>query len=152
MKRETKHFIQFILTAVLLVLPACSGEDDTDPPKEDKVGPSTIPNLAPLPTTSSTECPDGTVWTWDNLGEAYLLNYCTSCHSAALGDTERSGAPLTVDFDTPEAVQVWRANIIENISAEKPTMPPTLHVPQEESENFLSWLKCGAPTGDDKIQ
>jgi hypothetical protein len=135
----------------LSLFQSCGGNDDTDPPKEDKKQPASIPNLAPTPALSSTECPDGTVWTYDNMGEAYLLNYCTSCHAAALTDDARHGSPVGVDFDTPEAVQVWRANIIETVSAKKPTMPPSLHVPAKESKKFLSWLNCGAPTGSDNI-
>jgi len=165
-----KKVLKYLMLS--MVFSSCGGgKEDTAPPEVEKVEPTPIPNLVPSPNVSSRECPTGTVWTWDNLGEAYLLNYCTSCHSSALTAEERFGAPENTDFDTPALVQIWRSSMIvavggataaaavgdSNESAAPKTntagtMPPSLHVPAVENKNFIEWLNCGAPAGTDKIE
>ena len=140
------------LIALGLVGFACGGKDDTDPPETDKKEPPPITNINPRQPVSQSECPAGTVWTWDNMGEGYLLNYCTMCHSSHLEDDARRSAPVGADFDTPSAVQIWRANIITRIAGDTANMPPSLHVPAAENTRFLNWLNCGAPSGEDRIE
>jgi hypothetical protein len=152
MKRKSTSAIAFALALTVGLGFSCGGKDDTDPPESDNPDPPPITNANPKKSVSDAECPSGTVWTWNNMGEGYLLNYCTMCHSAHLTDEARRGAPVGSDFDTPESVQVWRANIITRVAGEAPNMPPSLHIPAAETTRFLNWLNCGAPAGQDRIE
>lgn len=142
----------FLIWSIGAIFAACGGSDDTDPPESDKVETPPILNTGTAIPVSQAECPNGTVWTWENAGEAYLLNYCTMCHSQHLEEGDRSNAPLGYDFDTPQAVQIWRASILTSISGEAANMPPTLHAPAAETNKIVAWLNCGAPAGDDRIK
>lgn len=62
------------------------------------------------PTPTGTTCPDPdpttgtTTLTYDNFGQAFMVKYCTNCHSSDLPHSERNGAPIYHDFDTLEGV------------------------------------------------
>ena len=42
---------------------------------------------------------------WAHTGQAFMLNYCTGCHSSHLVASERFGAPSSVDLDTLAGVR-----------------------------------------------
>ena len=61
-------------------------------------------------------CDTGTYLTYDNFGEEFFLNYCTSCHSSHLvkndSINERYGAPVEINLDSPEDIQLHRVKIL----------------------------------------
>lgn len=151
MKQKSKIFTAFsaLLTAVccsVLLLGACSGGDeDYGPDKTEEPEPDQIGNERPLPAPSALLCEHGTYLTYNNFGNSFLGNYCTSCHHSALTEGLRNGAPLEVDFDTSYLAQLWRASILVKAAGEAATMPPSQDVPAQERREFAEWLNCGAP-------
>lgn len=138
-------------SACLVLQTSCGGNEDTDPPVYES-DPVTIPNETAILPESYEECSDGTYWTYETAGEPFLLNYCTSCHSAGLTEEQRNGAPLGIDLDTPEKVQLLRVDILKQITPKNPKMPPSATVAEEPKEWFIEWLRCGAPAGVDQIK
>ena len=63
-------------------------------------------NSAPPPTATRTLCPepDPDTLTWENFGQKFMADYCTSCHASTLPHAQRNGAPLYHDFDTLRGV------------------------------------------------
>jgi hypothetical protein len=70
----------------------------------------------PTPTPTQAKCPDpdpGTL-TWDNFGQKFMADFCTSCHDSVLNHSQRNGAPLYRDCPQPTEQQrmdlsVWLA-------------------------------------------
>jgi uncharacterized membrane protein len=88
---------------------------------------------------------------YENLGQGFMMTWCTPCHHSALvsgGSGEhdpRSGAPEGVDLNTIEDVQLWRDRIMARAIGESPTMPPGGGPTAEDLELMYEWLECGAP-------
>lgn len=58
-------------------------------------------------------CDEGSHLNYDNFGEGFFLTYCTSCHSSSLTTIEsRLGAPLHINLDTPEGIELNRVGIL----------------------------------------
>ena len=51
------------------------------------------------------ECPPDSLFTWENFGQAIMLNYCVGCHSENVPEGSRAGAPIGVDFNTHALTQ-----------------------------------------------
>ena len=100
---------------------------------------------------SGAECPDAQTLDWENFGETFATDYCTSCHSASLTGAARNGAPAGVDYDSLMAVRAG-AEVMDTHAAAGPDsvnqlMPPA-GSPQptlEERELLGEWLACSAP-------
>jgi hypothetical protein len=105
-----------------------------------------ISNTAAVPAPTSLTCPKGTSLTYENFGEAFMLAYCTACHSAHLAGSDRNGAPDGQDFDTANAVKVWRAAILADTAGATPKMPPADNVSPADAASLSEWLNCGAPS------
>lgn len=92
-------------------------------------------------------CPDGgTVATWTNHAQPFLTTWCTSCHSAALPQEQRLGAPAGVDFDTFQGVEAQADRILERAVFTE-AMPP-VGGPSEAGRRLLGeWIQCGLPGG-----
>jgi hypothetical protein len=112
--------------ALLLLLAACSG--DAGP------GDSTPADTAPA-----------ACGTWESVGQPYTLTWCSSCHSAALPEALRYGAPAGLDFDTLEGVRASLALVESASLGDAPRMPASVLTPAAEREAFGRWLACGAP-------
>ncbi len=58
----------------------------------------------PSPTGTTCADPDPatgtTTLTYDNFGQAFMMKYCTNCHSSDLLHSQRNGAPIYHDFDS----------------------------------------------------
>jgi hypothetical protein len=163
----------FAACIAALALTACGGDDEGGdsnpdgpcegfdcPPDDDNNGadnngeapePAELPWALPPDTTASWEdlagrpCPEDNALSWENFGGPLMLNWCTGCHSAALPDGQRAGAPVGVDLDTPEAARQWAARIWARSADGNATMPPW-GGPDEEDRFLLGqWLACGAP-------
>lgn len=94
-------------------------------------------------------CPEDSFLTWDNFGGPFVLTYCTGCHSSALAEADRQGAPPGSDFDTLEDVRRWAPRIWARSGDHNATMPP-VGVPEDPDRRDLGeWLACGAPAADD---
>lgn len=102
-------------------LTAC-GPLNTDPkpfPILDRTPPYNIPNNKTVKKKDYLDCPTGTFLTYDNFGENFFLNNCTSCHSSSLIDAsepentiQRQGAPVSINLDTPEDIEINRDKIL----------------------------------------
>jgi uncharacterized membrane protein len=142
MMRPSLHILLLVLAT------ACGGNEDYGPDEPPKTEPDPIPNLPTAPELSALNCPKGTSLTYGNFGEAFLLSYCTMCHSSALPQEQRAGATEGVNFDAAGDVALWRASILARVvpGAAAP-MPPAANVPATESALLQEWLNCGAPAG-----
>jgi len=124
----------------------CSRDGDEEEYEEPEfIEPDPILNERPLPPATSLVCTQGTYLTYHNFGSAFLSTYCLSCHHSSLPHEERLGAPIEVDFDSSELVQLWRASILAKAGSSGSTMPPNQQVPTQERNDFVNWLNCGAP-------
>lgn len=100
---------------------------------------------------SGAECPDAQTLDWENFGETFVTDYCTSCHSTSLTGAARNGAPTGIDYDSATAVRA-NAEGMDTHAAAGPDsvnqlMPPA-GSPQptlEERELLGEWLACNAP-------
>lgn len=106
-------------------------------------------------------CPTGSVLTYENFGEPFMLSHCTGCHSSALDGSgpspgNRQGAPVGVDFDTYELVRAWGVRIYYRAADTNATMPPKDNIPLDNPLNvddrtaLGDWLACNAPTEADQ--
>jgi len=122
-------------------------------------GSATLPSestpLGPSTGTTVQGCIDNgwTGLTYAGFGQAFMANYCTSCHSAA--STSRRGAPAGTDLDTLPEVKVHAAHIDEltgmNIAGtvRNTAMPPPnlgLRAPNDTERMQVScWIAYGLP-------
>jgi hypothetical protein len=81
---------------------------------------------------------------WAHTGQAFMLNYCTGCHSSHLVASERFGAPSGTDFDSLEGVQASLERVRER-TLESRDMPPGGGPSVAELTQLEAWLECGAP-------
>lgn len=130
-------------------------QEKVEQAKQAKVVPSspspTAPGGPPLP-----PCPPENVLTWRSFGAGFLLTWCTGCHSSALAEDARQGAPQAVDFDTyalykpferlvyERAVTEAHAIAVDPDAAASP-MPPAGLVPAADRERLAQWIACGSP-------
>ncbi len=101
------------------------------------------PSMAP--------CPPGFADTYESFGRDFFANYCENCHSSThLTPSERQGAPIGYDFDSPEGVRA-RLDEIDGVAAGGPTrintfMPMGASTPSDaERDRLGAWIACGAP-------
>lgn len=83
--------------------------------------------------------------TWETFGEGYFQTWCTGCHSSALPEGDRAGAPVGVDFDTYAGAAQWADRIDARVLSEPPTMPPVGGSSDAERDRLAAWLDCGLP-------
>ena len=100
---------------------------------------------------SGATCPTESTLSYATFGEAFMSQYCTSCHSSSLSGAARNGAPSDHNFDTLDAIRDVGADHIDRAAAAGPdyvntVMPPSGQEPQpsEEERRLLGeWLACG---------
>jgi hypothetical protein len=131
-------FLLLPLLALALVGPGCGGSDPPEHQHDEGEG-------------SGATCPPSGAPTAQDFGNAFMANYCTSCHSVNVKGAARGGAPENVNFDTAEDVRTWAMEIDEHAAAgphgtntEMPPAPLTAPT-QAEREKLGQWLACGAP-------
>lgn len=103
------------------------------------------PNDGQLTSLEERACPDDSYLSWENFGAPFMLTWCNGCHSEALPDGERQGAPLNSNFDTLDDVRAWADDIWEESGDHNATMPPVGGPEEEERRLLAEWLACGAP-------
>lgn len=103
---------------MLLWLWACGTEDDT----------------------AADACADAPLVTWENFGEALLVEHCQPCHASTA--VERFGAPEEVSFDTEADVIEHRERILAVATGESWTMPPVVEIGETDRELLWIWLTC----------
>lgn len=125
-----------VLALALLLAAACS----------DDPGPSTNDGLS-----SGATCASDSTLDYENFGRTFMNTYCTRCHSSALADGDRHGAPSDHNFDSLGNIQKVPAEHIDAMAAAGPdrvntTMPPSEPRPTEaERRDLGEWLACGTP-------
>lgn len=90
-------------------------------------------------------CPPDSPLTVVNFGAPFMLTHCTGCHHSSLGEGERAGAPLGVDFDDLADVRDQADQIWARAGDQNATMPPLGGPDQVERTRLGEWLACGAP-------
>lgn len=119
--------------ALLLALAACGAD-----------GPSPAPT-AGFESVWERPCPEGSPLTWDSFGAAFVLSWCTSCHSSDLPEGMRQQAPPDVNLDTAGGVRRNLERVWLRAADGNTTMPPLGGPSPEERERLGEWLACGAP-------
>ncbi|MDP2311322.1 MAG: hypothetical protein Q8P41_00340 [Pseudomonadota bacterium] len=115
---------------MILLLVACV--TPIEPPAEatPAAQAATAKRCAELPTVS-----------WDAWGAGFFRTYCTACHSSA-NTTQRSGAPVGIDFDTEAAVHAHAADV-RRVVLEAGTMPVGGGVYRDDLVLLEVYLACG---------
>lgn len=83
--------------------------------------------------------------TYENFGEIFITQYCTSCHHSTRTPDERHGAPEGIDFDNLELVYEFIDQIYDMATGPNPEMPPANGVWPWDRELLEEWLLSGAP-------
>lgn len=93
-------------------------------------------------------CPPDSDLTWSTFGDPFVRSWCTGCHSSALAEPDRQGAPVGVDLDTLEGVRAHLADVRRRAVREA-DMPPAGGPDEGDRALLDEWLACGAPGVDD---
>ena len=73
-----------------------------------------------------------------NFGQAFLTQYCSSCHNTQSYD--RKGAPEDITLDTESNIDQYSAVILLSLSQK--SMPPQDGIPSDIRNTAIEWLKC----------
>ena len=120
--------------------PADAGPQDQGAPAADAAPePETWTSLGDRP------CPEDNFLDYYNFGRAFMLNWCTACHSEHMAEGDRADAPLGIDFNTVELVRTHADRIWARSGDLNETMPPFGGASVEERAALGAWLACGAP-------
>ena len=141
-----------IAGSLLAAIGCGSVSDLTGSGNKSKATPTYTPILVPGRT-----CPTGSVLTWENFGEAFLLSHCTGCHSSQLDGSgpppgNRQGAPVGIDFDTYELTREFAVQIYNQAADTNALMPPKDNIPVDnpvsvdDREALGDWVACNMPT------
>lgn len=130
-----------VLVAVFLI-GACSAEVESD--LRADAGPVTSDGGLDA-SLAGRSCPPDSALTYESFGRPFMRMWCTSCHSSALSDGERGGAPAGSNFDTLEAVRSNRENLYRIAADDAAIMPPVGGPEMAERWRLGDWLACGAP-------
>ena len=84
-------------------------------------------------------CADAPITTWDNYGAGFVIQNCTSCHSATADN--REGAPEGVDFDSVEEVWDQADRVLARVVTDA-TMPPQGGLTEDDRYRVEVWLTC----------
>ena len=119
--------------------------------------PSPAPDPAPVLSGVATgaTCPASSTLTYESWALGFFGNYCLRCHSMALGQGERTGAPLGYNWDDIDSVRAHSEEIdlmaaasSTVVNTEMPYNPPD--PPVSERKKLGEWLACGALTDADR--
>jgi len=103
------------------------------------------------PPTESVCPPQGSTLTYENFGKAFMVQYCTRCHSSELMGAARMGAPSLHDFDTRYGVIGVHEHVDETTAAGPASvnkgMPPDPgpYPTLDERYQLGEWIACGMP-------
>lgn len=87
--------------------------------------------------------------TYENFAADFFWNYCLPCHNEQLiGDIDRTDAPNGINFNSLDGIREFQKRIRLR-AAVQGDMPPALlpvdKPSEEERQELLRWLDCGAP-------
>lgn len=128
--RSSREIAILLLSAVIGVLVALVTACGTD-----SAPPSELPD---------DRC-EQSILTYENFGEPFMLDWCRGCHSAALADGLRQGAPLEFNFEDVETIRELAPVISLKAAGPMPVMPPAAGPSADERALLEEWLACGAP-------
>jgi hypothetical protein len=131
----------FVLVAVAWF--AAVGCEGDPAPADEEIPPP------PYASFDARPCPNDSVLTWENFGQPFMRNWCTSCHADAVAEEGRAGAPLSINFDDLDGVRDHAARIWARGGDQNNTMPPAGVPPELERAQLGEWLACGARSRDD---
>lgn len=123
--RELATLVIAVLVGVLVGLLSACGTDVATPVEHDD------------PCESS-------ILTYENFGELFMLDWCRGCHSAAIPDGMRQGAPVAFNFEDLETIRELAPAITTQATGAMPAMPPASGPSAEERALLQEWLACGA--------
>jgi hypothetical protein len=109
------------------------------------VNPEAAGDTDPWSTLADRPCPEDSTVDGLSFGVPFLLEWCNGCHSSALPEDERAGAPPDVSFDDIDAVHMHADRIWTRAADSNDTMPPAGGPTAEERALLGEWLACGAP-------
>ena len=123
--------IKYMILAVLI---GCHVEDSSslqEPPKAF---------------ARSVDC-ENIPWNWSNVGQPFMLTWCTSCHHPDLvGSEVRQGAPDAYNFHSYSETVSHAPNIMNRVIDQTPSpMPPAGGPSEKELQRLYEWIDCGMP-------
>ena len=142
-----------VIGASLAAAVGCGSVSDlTGGANKAKATPTYTPILIP-----GRACPTGSVLTWENFGEPFMLSHCTGCHSSQLDGSgpppgNRQGAPVGIDFDTYLLTRQFAVQIFNQAADTNALMPPKDNIPVDNPVSvddrvaLGDWIACNAPT------
>jgi uncharacterized membrane protein len=84
--------------------------------------------------------------TYETFGQAFMTDYCSSCHSASVTGTARLGAPPEDVFDTLAQIQGNTEELAHEVESKAMPFPTAKKFPTDaERALFTQWMSCGAP-------
>ena len=93
----------------------------------------------------SVDC-DSIEWNWTNVGQPFMMTWCTSCHHSELATANRQGAPTAYNFDTYSETVSHGTNVMSRVIDQTPSpMPPAGGPTDAELQRLYEWLECGMP-------
>ena len=127
--RFSRELVTLLISALVGVLVALLSACGTD-----YAPPSSLPDAA---------C-EQSVLTYENFGELYMLDWCRGCHSSALVEGMRQGAPVEFNFEDVETIRELAPMIALKATGPMPVMPPAAGPSDDERALLAEWLACGA--------
>lgn len=101
-------------------------------------------------TPTQAVCPTTQTLTYANFGQAFMQQYCLSCHSSSVQGAARNGAPSDHNFDKLSDIRSFAEHIDMHAGSgpggTNDAMPEDDPIPTiEERKKLSEWLACGAP-------
>ncbi len=127
--RFSRELLTLVVAALVGVLVAMLSACGTD-----YAPPSTLPD----------DTCETSILTYENFGEAFMLDWCRGCHSAAIPEGMRQDAPIEFNFEDVDVIRELAPVITEKATGEMPVMPPAAGPSDEERALLAEWLACGA--------
>ena len=118
---------------------------DAAPGDQDATRPDAAPDPATWTSLAARPCPEDSFLNYYNFGRAFMLNWCTACHSEHMAQGDRANAPVGIDFNTVELVRTHSERVWVRSGDLNETMPPFGGPSAEERAALGAWLACGAP-------
>ena len=84
-------------------------------------------------------------WTYSNVGQPFMMTWCTSCHHTELPEDQRANATPGINLDSYNDVLSHLDRIAVRALSEPPTMPPAGGPSDLELQRLREWIICGAP-------
>jgi uncharacterized membrane protein len=95
---------------------------------------------------TSVDCSAQDVPTYDTFGQAFMTEYCASCHSASVKGAARMSAPTDDQFDELAEIQHKSDELTNEVVTER-SMPygnASKKPSDDERKLFDTWMRCGA--------